>query len=180
MSLNNWFEKGQTTAQYMADLADLKDGFMQIYENFQVPEKDIEALQEKQTTRVIVLGEVWCGHCMLDIPILFRTLEKANIPVRVLPRDSHLELMDQYLTNEKRIIPIFIFLDEAGNELGTWGPMAPEVEKYANSFKKNFPPKEDPAYEAAFKEYATESRKRFTTDEDLWHTVYEDIVHAMK
>src|SRR5699024_2014897 len=109
MILINWIEKGQTTAQYMAELEELKDDLIQINENFQVHEKDIEAHQEKQTTRVIVLGEVWCGHCMLDIPILFRTLEKANIPVRVLPRDSHLELMDQYLTNEKRIIPIFIF-----------------------------------------------------------------------
>src|SRR5690625_6161251 len=53
---------------------------------------------------------------MLNIPIFLKIAEIANMPVRFLNRDENLELMDEYLTNGNRVIPIFIFIDEDGNE----------------------------------------------------------------
>src|SRR5690625_1782814 len=143
MSLNTWFDKGITKEEYMASLEKHREGFMQIYNQFEIPDKDEQELANKQNIRVIALAEVWCGHCMLDIPILLNITEKANIPIRFLPRDEHLELMDQYLTNEKRYIPIIIFIDDEGNELAKWGPMASEIEDYANKLKENIKPKND-------------------------------------
>src|SRR5699024_10017040 len=128
-----------------------REGFHTIYNEFSVPEEDIAALQKAKDGRVIVLAEVWCGHCMLNIPILLKTAEAASIPVHFLPRDRHLSLMDQYLTNDKRFIPIFIFIDQDGNELGTWGPMAPTVKAYVDELKKDVPAKDAPGYEAKFK-----------------------------
>ena len=42
--------------------------------------------------------------------------------LRILRRDEHPELMDRYLTNGSRSIPIVIALDDSFRELGHWGP----------------------------------------------------------
>jgi|SRR5690625_479485 len=175
MSLNDWFTRGITKEEYMASLKEHRDGFMNIYNNFSVPEADKSLLTDKKNVRAIVLAEVWCGHCMLDIPILLRIAEQANIPVKFLPRDENLELMDQYLTNEKRYIPIVIFIDEEGNELAKWGPMAPEIEEYVATLKEDVPAKEAPGYKEAFQKYVTTIGETFTTDLKFWNYVYEDI-----
>jgi len=175
LSLQDWYDKGISKEAYMAELDTLKDGFHTIYKGFSVPDADLKKLHELKHLRVIVLAEVWCGHCMLDVPILLRTVEAANIPVRFLPRDRHLSLMDQYLTNDKRFIPIFIFIDENGKEVGKWGPMAPAVKAYVDELKQDVPAKDDPTYEEKFKEMIHQTGKRFTEDQDLWKTVYEDI-----
>jgi len=175
MSLNDWYNRGITTEEYTKDLDKHRESFFHIYENFKVPEADIEKLQSKSNLRVISLAEVWCGHCMMDIPILLRMLEAANIPIRFLPRDSHLELMDRYLTNNKRYIPIFIFIDEAGNEVTKWGPMAPEVEAFVNKEKANLPEKDSAGYEEAWKDYIKKIGDTFSNDTTIWQSVYEDI-----
>lgn len=179
MSLNDWFDKGISKEAYMADLDNHREHFNHIYQNFTVPEDDTSLLQSKSGIRVIALAEVWCGHCMLNVPILLNMMETANIPVSFLPRDSHLELMDQYLTNEKRYIPIFIFIDEDGNEITHWGPMAPEVEEFSNKLKENIPPKDDPGYKEAFHHYASKLSETFTEDRNFWGYVYEDIKKAL-
>jgi len=179
MSLNGWFERGITKEQYIDSLEYHRDNFLKIYENFQVPEEDKAKLQEKNNLRCIVLAEVWCGHCMMDVPILLKLTETAGIPVRILPRDSHLELMDQYLTNGKRYIPIVIFIDEDGNEVAKWGPMAPEIEEYVNELKKDLPEKDAPGYKEAFKKYVDEIGKTFSTNETFWNYVYEDMKKAI-
>lgn len=180
MSLNNWFERGLTPEQYMETLEHHRDNFLHIYENFKVPEEDKAFLQEKSNLRVVVLAEVWCGHCMMDVPILLRLTEAAGMPVKILPRDSHLELMDQYLTNGKRIIPIFIFIDEEGNEVAKWGPMAPEIAEYTNELKKDVPAKDDPGYDEAFKKFVKEVGKTFSTNEAFWTHVYEDLKKTIR
>ena len=45
-----------------------------------------------------------------------------GLELRMLRRDQHPEVMDRYLTNGSRSIPIVIVLDEEFRELGHWGP----------------------------------------------------------
>ncbi len=76
---------------------------------------------------------------MLNIPVLLRLSEKTNTPVRFLPRDENLELMDQYLTNGKsRTIPIFIFIDNDGNEVAKWGPIAERTKQFVDQYRESF------------------------------------------
>lgn len=174
-NLNEWYNIGISKEAYMSELDTHRDSFLHIYHNFQVPEADIAKLQQHEGVRALVIGEVWCGHCMLDIPIFLHVAESANIPVKFFRRDDNLELMDQYVTNDKRIIPIIIFIDQAGNELATWGPLAPEIARFANEHKQHLPSKEDPAYNDAFKKFAEVVSKAFTEDETLWNAVYQDM-----
>src|SRR5690625_3759143 len=114
MELNQWYKKGLSGIDYIESMDKLKNSSMHIYKRF-TPPTDNAFLQslKKKNLRVIVLAEDWCGHCMLNIPILLRLTEQVDMPVRFLRRDENLELMDQYLTNGKsRTIPIFIFIED--------------------------------------------------------------------
>ena len=73
--------------------------------------------------RLLVLAEDWCGDASNTIPILARLAERVpGLELRVIRRDEHPEVMDQYLTDGSRSIPIVIALDVDFRELGHWGP----------------------------------------------------------
>lgn len=73
--------------------------------------------------RLLVLSEDWCGDASNTVPVLARLAEAApNVEMRVLKRDEHPALMDAYLTNGARSIPLAIVLDGGYRPVGRWGP----------------------------------------------------------
>jgi len=181
VDLNQWFEKGLTKEAYENTLKDHKEGFYKIYETFHLPlnESLFRNIKEKNL-RAIIIAEPWCGHCMLNIPLFLKLQEKIDMPVRFILRDEHTELMDQYLTNEKRVIPIFIFIDESGKEVATWGPMAPYTKQFVDEKRKNLPDKESPTYGEAFQTFIQEISAAFTDRADIWQGDYRDIQDTLE
>lgn len=184
MSLNKWYEKGITPETYMGALEKHKEGFSYVYDNIDLStfEKDEEFFQfvKEKNLRAIAIAEVWCGHCMLNVPILLRLAEKTNMSVRLLPRDENLELMDQYLTNGKsRSIPIFIFIDESGKEVAKWGPITETVKQFVNENKVNLPDKEAANYDEKFTEFINIVSESLRENGDFWRASYEDIKQAL-
>lgn len=175
LNLSEKFEQGITANDYMASLEKTRDGFLNIYNNFRVPEEDVTFLSEKTGYRILVLAEQWCGHCMLDIPILLRMNEQADLPIRFLPRDRHLDVMDHYLTNEKRFIPIVIFIDDQGEEIAKWGPMAPKIKVYTEDLKQTLPARDSASFDEAQKQLFKQISNTFTNDPTFWHYVYDDL-----
>lgn len=73
--------------------------------------------------RMLALNADWCLDSASIIPLLARVAERVpGVELRLLERDAHLDLMDAYLTNGGRSIPLVILLDEAFSPLGHWGP----------------------------------------------------------
>jgi thioredoxin family protein len=90
----------------------------------QVPEWAIAAVRGSgEKFNLLVLAEDWCGDGSSTIPYLAKlaTLTRS-IEVRVLRRDEHPVVMDRYLTDGARAIPIVIVLNRRFAELGHWGP----------------------------------------------------------
>jgi hypothetical protein len=71
----------------------------------------------------LILTEPWCGDSAQCIPCL-EILAGTNpaVTVRLLQRDTNLDVMDRYLTDGKRGIPLLVALAEDGSELFRWGP----------------------------------------------------------
>ena len=61
----------------------------------------------------LVITEGWCGDAAQNIPVIEK-LASANdgIETRYLLRDEHPELIDQFLTNGARSIPVLIAVDK--------------------------------------------------------------------
>ncbi|WP_099160030.1 thioredoxin family protein [Virgibacillus ndiopensis] len=181
MTLNDWFEKGISPDTYIESMEKHKENLLHIYDNFTPPDDD-EFFQatKKKNLRVIVLTEDWCGDAMLNIPILLRIAEQTNIDVRMLLRDQNLDLMDNYLTNGKsRSIPIFIFIDDNGNEVAKWGPRAEKIQQFADDSKSELPAKGNDDYEEKFKEMLMFMTKAFRDNSDFWDEVYESLKRAI-
>lgn len=178
LTLNDWFQKGMTTEQYIDSMTVNKEDMLSIYENYQLPAEDrsfYETFAAKKW-RVIVLTADWCSDAMLCVPILMRIAEAASFDIRYLIRDDNLELMDQYLTNGKsRSIPIFIFIDDAGNEKAVWGPRAPEVQQMVDDMRRQLPDKDNPQFAEKQKQMYREFKQRLLSEPSLWEAVNQSI-----
>lgn len=72
---------------------------------------------------MLALNADWCLDSASIIPLLARLAERApGVELRLLERDGNLDLMDAYLTNGGRSIPLVILLDREFTQLGHWGP----------------------------------------------------------
>ena len=86
----------------------------------------------------LVIAESWCGDAAQNVPVMQKMAEvNPNINLRVILRDENPDLMNRYLTNGGKSIPILICLDENLNELGTWGPRPAVLQDWLKKEKAN-------------------------------------------
>ena len=104
---------------------------------------------------LLVLTEGWCGDAAQTVPVLQWFDETSpNVTLRCALRDQNLKLMDQYLTNGGRSIPLVLFLDAATEEvLATWGPRPLVAQAMSMNYKRKPDPKD--SYEDHQKELHT-------------------------
>lgn len=171
-----YFEEAISLQDYMEKMETHKENSFGIYDRFQVPQDDefIQLLKEK-SPRILGITEDWCGDAMMNNAILRRVAEAAGIEVRVVYRDQTLELMDQYLTNGGRSIPVYLLLNDAGEVISKWGPRAPQIQEYVQELRKDFPASDDPAFKERQKHFIETLTSQFTSQEEYWLWVYEDI-----
>ncbi len=95
----------------------------------------VKAINDKQTW--ICITEGWCGDAAQSLPLFARLAElNSNITLKMVLRDENLELIDRYLTNGGRAIPIVIALQD-GKELWKWGPRPASLQVIVDEFKQN-------------------------------------------
>jgi len=86
---------------------------------------DLKAVfADAPATTWLVISEGWCGDAAFNLPMM-AAIEKAmpeKIQLRLLFRDSNLDVIDTNLTDGGRSIPKLIVLSEDLKELGHWGP----------------------------------------------------------
>jgi len=86
----------------------------------------INQIDKPQTWMII--SETWCGDSAQNIPYISKIADlNPNINFKIILRDTNPDIMDLYLTNGTRSIPIFIAFDATGNELFRWGPRPQEA-----------------------------------------------------
>lgn len=81
----------------------------------------IDTISEKQEW--IIITEPWCGDAAHSVPMLVNMAAKnSNITVDIQLRDSAPFLIDSYLTNGGKSIPILVIRNQEGEDLAVWGP----------------------------------------------------------
>ena len=94
---------------------------------------------------LLVLTEGWCGDAAQIVPVL-QWIDQASPKVNLLCafRDENVKLIDQYLTNGGRSIPLVLFLDPDTEEvLASWGPRPLIAQTMSMRYKRKAAPKED-------------------------------------
>ena len=110
------FEQGLTLSQYLRQMRMNRDRFMQL---MQATPADGSLTRPGHKLNVLVITEDWCGDSLYQFPILARMVEgDPDVELRVFLRDRNPDVMDQFLKRGLyRTIPVFVFFDEAMNEL---------------------------------------------------------------
>lgn len=89
----------------------------------------------------LVISEGWCGDASQILPVFYKMELAANkkIDLKIVLRDENDELMNMFLVQKSKSIPIIIILDkETGLILDHWGPRPKGAKKMIEVYKKNF------------------------------------------
>ncbi|WP_248928429.1 thioredoxin family protein [Paenibacillus hamazuiensis] len=143
--------KGLSPQQFIDGMTKNQEKFQEWYDSFEWPSEDdkefFESLNNRDDLRCLILCADWCGDVVRNVPVVFRALEVSGIPVEVLLKEEHPDVMAQFLTMGGEAIPIVIFTDFSGHVLGQWGPRPANVQAVMIEFKKNNPDRNAPDYQ---------------------------------
>lgn len=152
-NLNNYWDSGMSWSEYRKLVDDLLAQGLSTGDNntpeiieyarlnqarMQRLEKHTNVLPEVMETagelptgmRIMVIAEGWCGDAAQVCPPAELLFQKLNIANRYVLRDKDTSLIDMFLTNGGRSIPVFIAIDENGNTIGEkWGPRPVELQE---------------------------------------------------
>lgn len=94
----------------------------------------------KRRWTFLVLTEAWCGDAAQTIPLMHAicVASKGKIDLKLVLRDENIELMNQYLTNGGKAIPILICLEtETHTNMGKWGPRPKPAQDMVMEYKQH-------------------------------------------
>jgi hypothetical protein len=130
-SLQAWFDRAEPFEDYLRGVDKNRDLWNGVHERVRLADELVSSLQMERPVYLLALSEDWCGDAVNTLPVIARMADRFGIPLRVLPRDENLELMDQYLTDGRsRSIPVVIVLNEHFEEVGWWGPRPDDLQRW--------------------------------------------------
>jgi len=138
-SLEFWWNAGLTWERYLADeITEHRNLWEGVYRKSGTLEWAVEEFERMgRRWNLIAIAEDWCGDASNLVPIFARLAEASPlIDLRIVKRDEHPELMDLYLTNGSRSIPVVVIMDEAFQPVGRWGPRPAELQEFVITEKR--------------------------------------------
>jgi thiol-disulfide isomerase/thioredoxin len=116
------FNEGLTYQQYIDQITQNKDRFIENYGKAQVSADDVGAFKNlPEPLKVLAIGEDWCGDVVAGFPVLAKLVDEAGgkLNLRVFLRDQNEDLINQYLNQGVyKSIPVIVFFDQNMRELG--------------------------------------------------------------
>lgn len=136
MELRRYFDIGLTVDAYTQLLDNDQTDLHELYDRrAKIDQTVVEVIQAAGTHHVLVITEPWCGDSLAIFPVVAKLFTQAGCRLRIIRRDQHPDLIDQFLTNSGRAIPIVIVLDEEFNERFHWGPRPMQAQAIVTEHK---------------------------------------------
>ena len=109
------YSQGFDYLAYMDEIKVNKARFEGFYDSSALSEGDSRAFKELASRdngpkKMLVLGEDWCGDVVRGLGVLARICEAADMEMRIFPRDSHHDIMNEFLKEGQWMsIPVAVF-----------------------------------------------------------------------
>lgn len=111
--------------------ADRRTFWEGVYRQARPPAWATDEAARRAPQRWLVLAEDWCNDAVSVVPVLAKLAEAVpGIELRILRRDEHPEVMDAFLTDGARAIPIVMVLGDDGELIGVWGPRPAPLQEW--------------------------------------------------
>lgn len=153
----SYWEKGVPFQRWLEEeVEEHADLWRGVWRKHETPDRAVERAREiGGEWKLLVLTEDWCGDASNTVPVLARFAEAApNVEMRVVERDENPELMEQYLTDGGRAIPVAVVLDDQLAPRGRWGPRPAELQDFVISEKEKGEMETSEIYRRARRWYA--------------------------
>lgn len=126
------WDRALTYDRFVAESTEHRELWTGVYRTARIPEWATDAVAKLgRRFRLVVLAEDWCGDASSTVPVLARWAAEAQaVELRILRRDAHPEVMDRYLNNGARAIPVVIVLTDEMEEVGHWGSRPAELQAF--------------------------------------------------
>ena len=132
LNFKQLWNQAATFEQFVASCKAEHCGLWQgVYRLARVPDWARNAVPQGTRRNLLVIAEEWCGDASNTVPIIARLVDAVpGLELRIIPRDAYPDVMNRYLTNGARSIPVVIVLDESLQEVGHWGPRPTELQAW--------------------------------------------------
>lgn len=136
--------------------------------------QDLIRLAKKMTNEQlwVVLTEGWCGDAAQNLPVINKVAQQNDkIELKLLLRDQHPDLMDEYLTNGARSIPKLIVYDKStGSKLFEWGPRPKPIQDLLYQIKNNL--------DFSYEQFALQTHTWYAKDKG--NTLQKELLALLK
>lgn len=110
------FTAGLTYSEYLqTGTEEQRRRWQQVYDAAQITEPQQNLLNgfQRQINLLIISG-IWCGDCVQQCPLIARIAEACpkKIYLRLVDRDQHRDLAEQFRLNGGDRVPVVLFLSE--------------------------------------------------------------------
>ncbi len=122
------FAQGLSYETYLAQINVNKDRFELYNETAKeaLVDEDVVFFREAAerpggAAKVLVIGEDWCPDVFRGMPLMARIAEVAGMEMQVFPRDTHMDIMNEFLNKGEFLsIPVFVFYTKDQEYLCHW------------------------------------------------------------
>ena len=97
----------------------------------------VEKLKAQPQQSWWVITEAWCGDSAQNLPVIAALAAAAGIELHIVLRDENEEIINAYLTNGTKSIPILAAFDAEDNQLFRWGPRPQGAQELMIDWKAN-------------------------------------------
>ncbi|HEX6989130.1 MAG TPA: thioredoxin family protein [Bacillota bacterium] len=155
------FERGIPYEDFVANYDEQqRERFDTAYGRVALNQEDLDwfrsrARQEGGTIRTLVVNENWCGDGIFNLAVLGRIYAQTGaFDIRVIYRDApeHAGDVERYfLTLGSKKLPVFVFIDREGREIGRFAsrPREQEIAKIRGDDQGLLGPYRDGSYVSA-------------------------------
>lgn len=133
LDYSDYWDRGLTWSHFLdGEVEKNVELWRGVYSTHRTPEWAIERAESLDGEwKLLTIAEDWCGDASNTVPVVVRFVEAAsNLDLRIVKRDEAPELMDNYLTNGSRSIPVVIVLDADFRPVGHWAPRPAELQEW--------------------------------------------------
>ena len=120
------FASGFTYEEYVSQIKVNKNWFDNLYDSFRLTAEQTEFFRNASghaggPAKMMVIGEDWCPDVYRGIPVAARIAEAGGFEMRIFPRDSHMDIMDEFLKEGKYAsIPAVVFYTKDHQYIDHW------------------------------------------------------------
>ena len=120
------FGQGKAWTEYVASIQKNADKFVANYEATEISVDDAAALKALAAkpngpARVLALAEDWCPDVYRGLGQIAKVAEALGVELRIFERDSHLDIMDEFLNKGQfQSIPVAVFYTADMRKIASW------------------------------------------------------------